>query len=255
MMMNEEIDAILENIRGESEGQEDRINRWIELGSGLDSDQRYAAVERMMAQDLWFWLPVICRILDEEIHGPHFLPIIDLLSNRIGENVAREIFWSGLVDAGQRRPEEAIQHARELTMEGSWLKAVFASALLAGAARDSPDEVLALLPSIYGSEEPSTRSIALLTMNITLNESTLPKEDLLDIVLSHPIPREEKLRLSYSMTLRLLHPLNRDATESRLRELLRSSSERVREQVMHDLGVLDRVSIDTRTLMDEYSSR
>ncbi len=251
--MTDETRRLLDSIRRGAENQEATVEGWSRESHGLDADQRYRAFEEMLEEDYWFWLPVICRMLCEEIGGPLFMPMIDQLSDRVDQKLAEEIFWSGLVKGGEARPRSALEHSKELIEEDNMVMAVFASALLAGAARTSPEKVIGIVGTFWLSPDTPSRLAALKTMSIALNEKTLPAEELLDMILSKPIPKENDLRSSYSMVLRLLHPLQRDPMESRLRELLRSSPPHIRHQVIHDISVLDRISIDTRVLLKEYT--
>jgi len=251
--MTDETRRLLDSIRKGAETQEATVEGWSRESHGLDADQRYRAFEEMLEEDFWFWLPVICKMLTEEIGGPCFMPMIDQLSDRVDQKMAEEIFWSGLVDGGETRPRSALEHSKELIQEDRLVMAIFASALLAGSARTSPEDTLETVGTLWFTSRSAPRLAALKSMAIALNEKTLPEEELLDMILSRPIPEDNDLRSSYSMVLRLLHPLQRDAMESRLRELLRSSPPEIRDQVIHDISVLESISVDTRLLLEEYT--
>ncbi|HUV24610.1 MAG TPA: hypothetical protein VMW26_04185 [Methanomassiliicoccales archaeon] len=249
---DEEIRELLNAIRADSGSHEALIVNWDERSLQMSSEERTAAFSMMLVTDFWFWLPVVCRMLELEIGGPDFMPMIEELSRKVNENLAGEMFWSGLVDGAEKKPYEALVQANELLSEEKEVTAIFASALLGGAARSDPEKVLGVLREQFSSRAPSRRSAAMRTFNIALNEETLPGEDVLDIVLSHPIPKEDDLRSTYSMTLRLLHPFGPEPTESRLRELLRSSPSKIRMQVAYDISVLGEISEDTKLLLAEY---
>jgi hypothetical protein len=244
---------LLHQIRSESTSQDELIANWKRRGPNLSEEERLSAFDAMVEADFWLWLPVICQALEAEVGGSRFMPMISKLSGRINEKLAGEIFWSGLIDGAERMPREAISQSDELLEDGSEISAIFSSALLAGAARREPERVMGILSDLLASPSTSRRSAALRTMNIALNELTLSGEGVLDIVLSNPIPKEAGLRSSYSMTLRLLHEFDTEATESRFRELLRSSPDWVRMQVIYDLSVIGDISEETKALLDEYS--
>lgn len=254
MTSDGEIGEILYTIRSDSESHEALIVNWDERSLQMSSEERTTAFSMMLETDFWYWLPVVCHVLESEIGSPDFMPMIEKLSRKVNEKLAGEMFWSGLVDGAEKKPYEALSHAKDLLSEEKEVTAIFASALLGGAARSDPDEVLGLLREQFSSNAPSRRSAAMRAINIALNEETLPGEDVLDIVLSHPIPKENDLRSTYSMTLRLLHPFGPEPTESRLRELLRSSPPTIKMQVAYDISVLGEISEDTRLLLGEYLS-
>lgn len=244
---------LLDEIKSESGNQDELIANWKRRSPKLSGEERLSAFNAMVEIDFWLWLPVVCQALEGEVGSPRFMPMISKLSSRINDKLAGEIFWSGLVDGAERMPKEAISHSNELLEDGSEISAIFSSALLAGAARREPEEVMSILSELLAHPSPARRSAALRTMNIALNEGTLSGEGVLDIVLSNPIPKEAGIRSSYSMTLRLLHEFNTEATESRFRELLRSSPEWVRMQVIYDISVIGDISEETKALLDEYS--
>lgn len=248
-----EVKKLLDSIRSEAGSQQSLIDIWDRRRITLKPELRFQAFSYMMKGDFWFWLPLICHMLDREIGGPYFMTMIQSLAGHVNEKLAGEIFWSGLVDGGKRMPEDAIASARGLLAEKREANAIFASSLLAGAARTRPDEVIDILLSLFGSPEPTRRSAAYRTANITMREGTLPGEKIADIVLSYPIPSESGLRSTYSMTLRLIHPFNQEAVESRFREMLRSSPDYLRMQVIYDISVLKDISEETKILLDEYT--
>jgi hypothetical protein len=251
---DKDIREILNAIREGSGSHEDLIFNWDERNLQMSSGERMAAFSIMLDADFWYWLPVICHVLESEIGDRDFMTMIKKLSQTVNENLAGEMFWSGLVDGAEKKPYEALAHANELLSEEREVMAIFASALLGGAARSDADKVLGMLREQFSSSAPSRRSAAMRAVNIALNEETLPGEDVLEIVLSHPIPKEDNLRSTYSMTLRLLHPFGPEPTESRLRELLRSSPPTIRMQVAYDISVLGEISEDTKLLLGEYLS-
>ncbi|MFP4196412.1 MAG: hypothetical protein ACLFS6_02025 [Methanomassiliicoccales archaeon] len=238
-MTRGEVEALLERIKGaDSDG--DMISLWEEGSPG--PGERGEAVRIMASTDLWYWLPLISHILKGQLCTEEFPALARELGSHVGPHLAGEVYWKGLIEAGEEHPREAMECAMDLLEDREEVTAVFASALLAGVARREPGRIRERASELLSGREKVEWSAALRALNVALREGSLSPSETVDTVTSLPVPEDPDLQSVYSMSLRLVHAASPKKVEERYRELIDSSDEWVRMQVFYDISVVPGVS-------------
>lgn len=232
---------------------EEEVSRsWEKVAKSLSEEERLMAFAIMVDRELWYWMPVISYEMGRGLGEPRFREMLRHLSCKMDGKLAGEIYWEGLVDAGERLPHEAARTAQWMVEDEGGVGSALASALMAGMARVRKEDSMELFEKLLRSED--SIPAALRGINITLMDESLSPGHVGPLALSIELPEDPETQSIYSLTLRLVHSFAPERVERIFMKLIESAPQWVRDQALYDLGVIPGLSEETIRWLEEQKS-